>query len=104
MVDIARPDIARKKRIRRGVYGVVGVVVVVLITVGVSNLQPAAPRVDRDTVYVDTVQRGPMVRQARGTGTLVPEEIRWIPATTDRYGRADRDQAGCRGHTRHRRA
>ena len=83
MVDIARPDIARKKRIRRGVYGVIGAVVVVLVTFGVSNLQPAAPRVDRDTVYVDTVQRGPMVRQVRGTGTLVPEEIRWIPATTE---------------------
>ena len=54
-----------------------------MITVGVSRLEPAAPRVDRDTIYLDTVQRGPMVRQVRGTGTLVPEQIRWIPATTD---------------------
>ena len=88
MVDIARPDIARKKKLRRNLYMGVAAVVVVLITVGVSRLQPAAPRVDRDTVYLDSVQRGPMVRQVRGTGTLVPEEIRWIPATTE--GNVDR--------------
>jgi HlyD family secretion protein len=82
-VDIARPDLARKKRLRRGVYMAVAALVVVLIGFGVSRLQPAAPRVDRDTVYLDTVQRGPMVRQVRGTGTLVPEELRWIPATTE---------------------
>ena len=82
-MDIARPDIARKKKLRRSLYAVMATVVVVLITVGVSRLEPAAPRVDRDTVYLDTVQRGPMVRQVRGTGTLVPEEIRWLPATTE---------------------
>ena len=82
-MDIARPDIARKKKLRRNLYTVLAVLAVVLITVGVSRLEPAAPRVDRDTVYLDTVQRGPMVRQVRGTGTLVPEQIRWIPATTD---------------------
>ena len=49
----------------------------------VSRLKPAAPRVDRDTVYMDTVQRGSMLRQVRGTGTLVPEQIRWIPAITN---------------------
>ena len=52
MVDIARPDIARKKRIRRGVYGVIGAVVVVLVTFGVSNLQPAAPRVDESSPFL----------------------------------------------------
>ena len=82
-MDIARPDIARKKKIRQSLYVVLGTVVVALITVGVSRLEPAAPRKDRDTVYLDTVQRGPMVRNVRGTGTLVPEQIRWIPATTD---------------------
>jgi HlyD family secretion protein len=81
-MDIARPDIARKKKIRRGIYGALTAVVVILVTIGVSRLEPAAPSVDRDTVFLDTVQRGPMVRQVRGTGTLVPEEIRWIPATT----------------------
>lgn len=83
MVDIARPDIARAKRVRRIVYGAGACVVVILITVGVSRLEPAAPAVDRDTVYTDTVQRGEMLRQVRGTGTLVPEEIRWISAVTN---------------------
>lgn len=82
MVDIARPDIARAKRVRRIVYGAGAGVVVILITVGVSRLEPAAPAVDRDTVYTDTVQRGEMLRQVRGTGALVPEEIRWISAVT----------------------
>lgn len=83
MVDIARPDIARAKRVRRIAYGVGAGVVVILITVGVSRLEPAAPGVDRDTVYTDTVQRGEMLRQVRGTGTLVPQEIRWISAVTN---------------------
>ena len=83
MVDIARPDIARAKRVRRIAYSVASAVVIILITVGVSRLQPAAPSVNRDTVYTDTVQRGEMLRQVRGTGTLVPEEIRWISAITN---------------------
>ncbi|MCY4516995.1 MAG: HlyD family efflux transporter periplasmic adaptor subunit [Acidimicrobiaceae bacterium] len=82
-MDIARPDLARKKKLRHSLYTVAALTAVAVITVGVSRLEPAAPRVDRDTIYLDTVQRGPMVRQVRGTGTLVPEQIRWIPATTD---------------------
>ena len=82
-MDIARPDLARKKKLRQSLYAACAVVVVALITVGVSRLEPAAPRVDADTVFLDTVQRGPMVRNVRGTGTLVPEEVRWLPATTD---------------------
>ena len=82
-MDIARPDIARKKKIRQSIYAVIATVAVILVSVFVQQLQPAAPRVDRDTVYLGDVQRGPMVRQVRGTGTLVPEEIRWIPATTE---------------------
>jgi len=81
MVDIARPaSVVRKKKIRRVIYGAVALGVIVLITVGVSRLKPAAPSVDRATVWIDTVKRGPMLRQVRGSGTLVPEEIRWIPA------------------------
>ena len=61
---------------------------IALITVALSRLKPAAPTVDRGTAYLDTVKRGPMVRQVRGLGTLVPEDIRWIPAATD--GRVER--------------
>ena len=83
MVDIARPSsVKRQKKIRRAIYAGAGLLVIVLITVGVSRLKPAAPGVDRATVWVDTVKRGSMVRQVRGSGTLVPEDIRWIPATT----------------------
>jgi len=53
------------------------------ITMGVSKLKPAAPSVDRLGLWIDTVKRGPMVRQVRGLGTLTPEEIRWIPTITD---------------------
>ena len=82
-MDIARPDIARKRKFRQSFYAVLAVVAVSLTTVAVSRLQPAAPRVDRDAIYLDTVGRGPLVRQVRGVGALVPERIRWIPATTD---------------------
>lgn len=82
-MDVARPDLVRKKKLRHGLYSVAALTLIAVVTVGVSRLEPAAPRVDRDTVYLDTVQRGPMVRQVRGTGTLVPERIRWLPAATD---------------------
>jgi len=83
MVDIARPaTVARNKKIRRIIYGTAFLAVIILITVGVSRLRPAAPSVDRATVWIDTVKKGPMLRQVHGSGTLVPEEIRWIPATT----------------------
>jgi HlyD family secretion protein len=89
MVDIARgPEVKRRKRIRQSVYAVSALTVIILITIGVSRLKPAAPTVDRQTVWIDKVQRGPMLRQVRGSGTLVPEEIRWIPATTQ--GRVER--------------
>ena len=89
MVDIARsPSVIRKKKIRRAIYGAAALVVIILITVGVSRLKPAAPSVDRATVWVDTVKRGQMLRQVRGSGTLIPEDIRWISATTQ--GRVER--------------
>jgi HlyD family secretion protein len=87
-MDIARPSNKRQKRIRRAVYGIVALAAVALTTVGLLKLKPAAPSVDRGTVWVDTVRRGPMVRQVRGLGTLVPEDIRWIPAQTS--GRVER--------------
>ena len=89
MVDIARSsDVIKKKKIRRAMYVSGSLLVIVLISVGVSRLKPAAPSVDRATVWIDTVKRGSMLRQVRGSGTLVPEEIRWIPATTQ--GRVER--------------
>jgi len=82
-VDIARPDLLEKKKKRRLVWAGVGATAVVLLTLGVSRLKPAAPSVERATVVIDTVQRGEMVREVRGLGTLVPEDIRWIPALTE---------------------
>jgi HlyD family secretion protein len=88
-MDIQRPSsVARNKKIRQAVIGGIALVAVALITVALSRLKPAAPTVERGTAWVDTVKRGPMVRQVRGLGTLVPEDIRWIPAATD--GRVDR--------------
>ena len=81
-MDIARPSNLRQKRIRQALYAVTGLVLVGLITLGLSRLKPAAPTVDAATVWRDTVKRGPMLRQVRGLGTLVPEDIRWIPSTT----------------------
>jgi HlyD family secretion protein len=83
MVDYARPEsVVRKKKIKRIAYSVAGLLAIVAVTLGVSRLRPAAPSVERGTLLIDTVKRGPMVRNVRGTGTLVPEDIRWIPATT----------------------
>jgi HlyD family secretion protein len=83
-MDIQRPEsVMRQKRLRRVIYGAVVGVAVLAVSVGLSRLKPAAPTVDKSTVWVDTVKRGPMVRQVRGLGTLVPEDIRWIPALTD---------------------
>jgi HlyD family secretion protein len=81
-MDIARPSNAKQKRIRQGLYAGVGLLAVVLVSVGLSRLKPAAPTVERAVVWPDTVKRGPMVRQVRGLGTLTPEDIQWIPATT----------------------
>jgi HlyD family secretion protein len=81
-MDIARPSNVRKKRIRQAIYAAVGLLVVVIVSVGLSRLKPAAPTVERAVIWPDTVKRGPMIRQVRGLGTLTPEDIRWLPATT----------------------
>jgi HlyD family secretion protein len=87
-MDKPRPDLSRKRRTRRIALGGAGLAAVLLITLGLSRLAPAAPQVEKGSVWIDTVKRGPMLRQVRGLGTLVPEEIRWIPATTE--GRVER--------------
>jgi HlyD family secretion protein len=82
-MDIARPSMARAKRNKRIATVVGAVAVIALVTLGLSRLQPAAPSVERGTLWFDKVKRGEMLRQVRGLGTLVPEEIRWLPAQTD---------------------
>jgi len=83
-MDVARPQsVARNKKIKRIVVSVVVVIVLAGLTLGLSRMKPAAPSVDRATVWLDTVKRGEMLRQVHGVGTLVPEEVRWIPATED---------------------
>jgi len=87
-MDIARPSNARAKLIRRIILGGVAVLFIGGVSFGLTRLRPAAPAVDRATVWSDEVKRGPMLRDVRGLGTLVPEDIRWIPAQTD--SRVDR--------------
>jgi HlyD family secretion protein len=87
-VDIVRPEIKRKKRIRLIIYIVAAVVLIPLVTYALSRLKPAAPSVDNGTIWTDAVKRGPMLREVRGLGTLVPETILLIPAATD--GRVDK--------------
>jgi HlyD family secretion protein len=84
-MDISRPDIKAKKRKRQVMTIAAGVVILAAVTFLVMRLKPAAPNVDRSAVWTDTVKRGPMVRQVRGLGTLVPREdaIRQIPAQTE---------------------
>ncbi|MGC1434390.1 MAG: efflux RND transporter periplasmic adaptor subunit, partial [Terriglobales bacterium] len=89
-MDIARPSVAGQRRRRQIIYAAVGVVLVALVTMGLSRLKPAAPTVERSTVWVDTVKRGSVLRQVRGLGTLVPMEgsIQFLPAVTE--GRVDK--------------
>ncbi|MBI3653992.1 MAG: HlyD family efflux transporter periplasmic adaptor subunit [Acidobacteria bacterium] len=82
-MDIPRKSAARKRLLKRLVFGTLLVVAVGLITFGVARLKPAAPSVEASTVLTDTVKRGSMLRQVRGLGTLVPEDIRLIPARNE---------------------
>jgi HlyD family secretion protein len=81
-VDIARPDFVRKRKIRLAICGAAALIALPTLTIGVSRLAPAAPVVERSTVWFDSVHRGEMLREVRGLGTLVPVDIRWIPAQT----------------------
>src|SRR6266446_673406 len=84
-MDIQRPSNARAKKIRRIVYGTVALLLLGGVTYGLSKLRPAAPSVDRATIWPDEVKRGPMVRDVHGLGTLVPEDTRWVAAQTDAH-------------------
>ena len=87
-MDILRPELKAQKQRRRWVVGGTMAVAAVVVTVALARLEPAAPTVERSTVWIGTVERGEMLRQVRGTGTLVPEQVQWIPAQTS--GRVER--------------
>src|ERR1700675_3678897 len=87
-MDIPRPSNTRAKRIRRVAYGAMSVLILGGTTLGLSRLRPPPPSGAGAKVWVDTVKRGEMLREVRGLGTLVPVDIRWIPAQTS--ARVDR--------------
>src|SRR5437763_14831917 len=82
-MDIQRPSNARAKKIRRIIYAAVAFLLIGGVSFGLSRLRPAAPTVDRATIWTDDVKRGAMLREVRGLGKLVREDIRWIPAQTN---------------------
>jgi HlyD family secretion protein len=84
-VDISRPEFKQQKRRRQIMYGLIAVACLTALAVGVSRLKPAAPEVERSGVWTDTVKRGPMLRQVRGIGSLIPSQefTRQIPAETE---------------------
>jgi HlyD family secretion protein len=87
-MDIPRKAAGRRKLIRRIVVVAAVLIAGTGVTFGLKRLQPAAPAVEGGTVWPDDVKRGEMFRQVRGLGTLVPEDILWVPSTTD--GRVER--------------
>lgn len=87
-MDVPRTGARRRKIIRRTAIAVAVLAAIPLVTIALSRLKPAAPSVEKSTLWTGEVQRGPMVRQVRGLGTLVPEEVLFIPATHE--GRVDK--------------
>ena len=79
-MDIARPELKQLRQRRRILIGVIAAALVTVAVVAISRLEPAAPQVDRQSVWIDTVKRGDLLREVRGPGQLVPKEIRWISA------------------------
>lgn len=87
-MDIARPDLKKRRHRKRILLSGAALFLLVLVTVGLSRLKPAAPAVDRAQVWSGVVERGEMIRQVRGNGTLVPEHIQYVQAESD--GRVER--------------
>ncbi len=87
-MDIQRTSEARKRKIRRTALAVVSLLALAGVTAGLSRLKPAPPAVEKGAIWTDTVKRGPMLRDVRGTGALVPVEIRWVPTLNP--GRVER--------------
>lgn len=82
-MDFKRAGFTRKKRIKQAGFLILILVLLAVVTWGVSRLEPAIPTVENASVWLGEVERGPMVIEVRGRGTLVPEEIRWITAATN---------------------
>ena len=82
-MDIRREDLVRKRRVRRVIYIVVGLLAIGSVTLAVSRLKPAPPSVDKATVWIEPVKRGPMLLEVRGLGSLVPEDILVVSAPID---------------------
>ena len=78
-VDIPRPFAARRHRIRPTLYLLTIIIFIAAVSAGLSRLEPAAPQVDRSTLWMGEVKRGDLTRRVRGLGKLIPEVIRWIP-------------------------
>src|ERR1043166_7191267 len=82
-MDVQRdPAILRKKKIKRGIWVGLGVLGLVVVSIAVSRLRPAAPLVPAGVPWIEPVKRGQMIRNVHGSGTLVPEDIRWLTSTT----------------------
>jgi HlyD family secretion protein len=88
IVDIARPDVKRRKQRRRILFASISVLAFAAVTVGLSRLPPALPSVERAGLIIDTVKKGEMLRQVHGNGTLVPEELLYVQAESE--GRVER--------------
>jgi HlyD family secretion protein len=82
-MDIPRIGYRQKKWRRNVLLLLLAAALVTGVSIFVARLEPALPAVDRSSVWIDTVSRGPLIRDVRGIGTLVPEDVRWIPARTD---------------------
>jgi HlyD family secretion protein len=93
-MDIRREGVGKKKTIRRVVYLTVGLAAAAVAAWQINQLKPAAPSVEMASLWPDTVKRGPMVRDVRGIGTLVPEDILWIQAAFDSQVSSIRAQSG----------
>ena len=88
-MDVKRdPVILKRKKQRQAILAGIGLLVLAGISYFVLNLEPAAPTVDANAAWTGKVTRGPLVREVKGSGTLVPEDIRWITARTT--GRVER--------------
>ena len=87
-MDVQRTDVARQKKRKRTILIGVALAAVLLVSFGLAQLEPAAPSVEGGALYFSNVERGEMLRQVRGPGTLVPESLQWITAATQ--GRIER--------------